>query len=80
MFVEFCVDVKRKENVIIKRRDWRNYSKDILNAKLSSTDWNIDIDDVQNDWNAFENKLINIEQQYHVALIWLGLVRWVGIW
>ena len=46
--------------MIIISRDWRSYSKDILNAKLSSTEWNIDIDDVQNYWNAFENRLINI--------------------
>ena len=41
-------------------RDWRNYSVNLLNEKLSSVDWNIDIEDVQDFWNVFENKLIKI--------------------
>ncbi len=46
-----------KESV---RRDWRFYSKEILCNKLSEVDWNIDIVGVQEYWNAFENKLINV--------------------
>ena len=43
-----------------KRRDWRAYSKEKLNVKLSLIDWNIGVDDVQEYWNVLENKLINI--------------------
>ena len=36
-------------------RDWSKYSKDVLNEKLSNIDWNIEIDNVQEYWNVFEN-------------------------
>ena len=41
-----------------RKRDWRFYSKEILNAKLNDGDWNTNIDMVQEFWNEFENKLI----------------------
>ena len=50
--------MKSREKEISKRRDWRKYSKELLNAKLTSTDWNIGVDDVQQYWNIFENMLI----------------------
>ena len=43
MLVEFCIDSVMIENATIKRRDWREYSKDLLNLKLSSIDWNLNI-------------------------------------
>ena len=44
----------------IRMRDWRRYSKDLLNLELSKIDWNISVDDVQQFWNIFESKLIKI--------------------
>ena len=41
-------------------RDWRKYSKDVLRAKLSSVNWDIKIDNVQQYWNVFEGLLIGI--------------------
>ena len=43
MLVEFCIDSVMIENATIKRREWREYSKDLLNLKLSSIDWNLNI-------------------------------------
>ena len=34
--------------------------KDLLNTKLASVDWNINIADVQQYWNVFENLLVKI--------------------
>ena len=44
VLVEFMI------NVVTRCREWRNYSKDILNEKLSSVEWNIEIVDVQQYW------------------------------
>ena len=44
----------------VKCRNWRGYSKEILTNKLTSVDWKIEIDDVQQYWNVFESKLIKI--------------------
>ena len=41
-------------------RDWRKYSSDLLNVKLASVDWDFGIENVQDFWNVFENKLIKI--------------------
>ena len=38
----------------VKMRDWRRYSKDILNFELSKIDWSIGVDDVQQFWNIFQ--------------------------
>ena len=46
VWVEFVVNTIKSKNVPIKCRDWRNNSKDLLNVKLASVDWNIIIDDV----------------------------------
>ena len=56
--IEFTVNAKKTEAVILKRRDWRFYSKEILNEKLATINWSIDIDEVQEYWNVIENKLI----------------------
>ena len=60
VLVEFIIDAKKCEAVLKKCRDWRNYSKDLLNTKLAGVDWNINISDVQQYWNMFENLLINV--------------------
>ena len=60
VLVEFVVNSSKIKNVPIVFRDWCNYSKELLNDKLSSVDWNINIDDVQEFWNRFENMLIKI--------------------
>ena len=60
MLVEFNVVYHKTKNETVKRRDWRNYSKEVLNEKLSSMDWNINIDNVQEFWNVFENNLIRV--------------------
>ena len=41
VLVEFIID--SKVNVVTENicRDWKNYSKDLLNEKLTSVDWNI---------------------------------------
>ena len=41
-------------------RDYRYYSSELLNDKVSSVDWNIGVDNVQDFWNVFEYKLIKI--------------------
>ena len=50
----------KTKNETVKSRDWHNYSKEALNEKLSSVDWNINIDNVQEFWNVFENNLIRV--------------------
>jgi hypothetical protein len=47
----------------ILKRDWRKYSPNLLCEPLSKEDWNIGMNDVQEYWNCFENKLINIVNQ-----------------
>ena len=44
-------------------RDWRNYSKEILNESLNAINWHTDISDVQNFWNAFEQDLLSVVDQ-----------------
>ena len=60
MLVKFCVDVIKCKNMPIKCRDCHNYTKELLKVKLARVDWNINIDDVQQYWNVFQNVLINI--------------------
>ena len=43
-----------------KKRDWRFYSKELLNESLKTVDWNINIDTVQGFWNELEYKLITV--------------------
>ena len=60
VLVEFIVDSKLNavtENIC---RDWRNYSKDLLCDKLSNINWDIDVCEVQQFWNVFENLLIKV--------------------
>ena len=54
MLVSFSIDGTKEDPVVTKRRDWRRYSKEWLNDELKKVDRNINIDDVQQYWNAFE--------------------------
>ena len=47
-------------NALNKKRDWRFYSKELLNESLKTVDWNINIDTVQGFWNELEYKLITV--------------------
>ena len=60
VLVEFNFVYHKTKNETVKSRDWRNYSKEALNEKLRSVDWNINIDNVQEFWNVFENNLIRV--------------------
>ena len=40
--------------------DWCFYSKEILCEKLGLVDWSNNADNVQEAWNYFENKLVNV--------------------
>ena len=53
------IDYALKSDPIVTtyKRDWRRYSKELLNIELGKLDWNIN---VQEYWNVFENKLINV--------------------
>ena len=42
------------------KRDWRGYSKELLEYNLSQCNFNLDIDSVQEFWNNFEHKLLTI--------------------
>ena len=52
--------INRQQPKITLRRDWRKYSKDKLCACLTQVDWTNDGINVQQVWNDFENKLINV--------------------
>ena len=41
VMVEFCINCPKVNVISIKRRGWRNYSKESLIAKLKAVDWNI---------------------------------------
>ena len=45
------------------RRDWRKYSREVLLSELNKIDWNIMDDSVQEYWNTFENKLVEVVDQ-----------------
>ena len=48
MILSLCYDKSSKrpcEGRTIWRRKWENYSKDLLNEKLSNENWNIDVAD-----------------------------------
>ena len=60
VLVEFTINASYNETSLVLRRDWRNYSQNLLHTKLAAIDWRIEIDNVQQYWNVFENLLINI--------------------
>ena len=74
VLVEFIVDSKLNavtENIC---RDWRNYSKDLLCDKLSNINWDIDVCDVQQFWNVFENLLIKVVDEIVPMTVFHGNV------
>ena len=50
----------RPQHKITFGRDWRHYSKDKLNAYLACVDWTNNDVNVQQMWDDFESKLINV--------------------
>ena len=74
VLVEFIVDSKL--NVVTENicRDWRNYSKDLLCDKLSSINWDIDVCEVQQFWNIFENLLIKVVDEIIPMTVFCGNV------
>ena len=54
------VCIVRPPPIITFRRDWRNYSKEKLNCKLCLLDLSNNATDVQEIWNDFELKLIDV--------------------
>ena len=60
LLIMFTVNGLKRKSGPVKMRDWRRYSKDLLNLELSKLDWNIGVDDVQQFWNIFESRLIRI--------------------
>lgn len=58
--ISFNYDCERPKPEINYRRAWNNYSKEKLCEKLSEVDWSCSCDTVQDIWNSFENKIINV--------------------
>ena len=58
IFFDVCTD--NQKPVESYKRDWRNYSKLALCQALDSVEWDVCADGVQDCWNIFENKLINV--------------------
>ena len=52
--------VRKKTIESTFRRDWRRYSKSVLLGELALVEWTTDIDNVQNNWDSFESKLITV--------------------
>jgi hypothetical protein len=45
------------------RRNWHQYSKETLCYRLSTVDWRSECGTVQDYWNEFENKLLNVIEE-----------------
>ena len=58
ILVELCI-IRPKPLTIIKR-DWRQHTKEKLNLSFSRVDWSNNAQEVQDIWNDFECKLIDI--------------------
>ena len=54
------IDEVKPKPIVVYRRDWRHYSKNVLNDELNMITWSTEIGDVQGFWNHFESKLINV--------------------
>ena len=54
------IDEVKPKPIVVYRRDWRHYSKNVLSDELNMITWSTEIDDVQGFWNHFESKLINV--------------------
>jgi hypothetical protein len=60
MLVSFEIKLSKNPPINCIKRDWRKYSKENLSSALSMLDWNINIENVQEYWNVFENMLIDV--------------------
>ena len=60
LLICFEVCTKAHEQIEFQKRDWRKYSKVALCQKLEEVDWDVGANTVQDCWNIFENKLINV--------------------
>ena len=60
LMISFDIEGKLPRPVYAYKRSWVNYSKGSLCTILAGVNWNIDDDSVQDYWNTFENKLINV--------------------
>ena len=58
--VVFSLQCGKSKVEQIMRRDWRKYSKDLLNSRLASIEWHTEIDSVQQYWNVFEQTLVSV--------------------
>ena len=60
MLITFDYAITQDSPNEIWKRDWRLYSKTKLCDVLRTFDWSIDVLDVQQFWNLFEQKLLNV--------------------
>ena len=58
--VMFCLNTSKVTPRVLLRRDWRYYSKEVLEIELGKKDWHFVIDSVQEHWNVLENMIIGI--------------------
>ena len=59
LIIAHCCIIKPQQK-ITQRRDWQHYSKEKLVEMLSYVDWENNCNNVQDTWNDFENKLVDI--------------------
>ena len=60
MLIFFNICTANQKPKVTYKRDWRKYSKLALCQALSCVEWDVGADNVQECWNQFENKLINV--------------------
>ena len=58
--VTFVIPSKQKNPKITLRRDWRFYDVNVLRNRLSSLEFVLDLNCVQQTWNLFENELLKV--------------------
>ena len=59
--ISFEIKSSTLSNNRIFKRNWINYSKELLISHLTNVDWQINFDSVQSYWNCFESKLVEID-------------------
>ena len=70
--VTFDIIMNKNPPITSIQRDWRQYSKNKLCDMLSILDWNINVDDVQEYWNIFENMLIDVIDNLAPLITFVG--------
>ena len=58
--IKFSIIGKQTDQKITYKRDWRYYNKQNLVNFLNTVQFNMNLDCVQETWNRFENKIINV--------------------